>query len=176
MVRCLAVFPVLETHKHDTDVLALTGKAETDDPEHGIHDVGFLFQIVILDLFQHIQRAFGRGPRRALDQGEQDALILVGQEPLRRAHEQQAHGNKDANIGQPGQEPPAHQPAHGLAIACHQLVKTPVEHTEQPTAFLVAFGFQQGCAQRRRQGQRHKNRQRHGRNDRHRELFVNHAG
>ena len=172
--RLCALLPVFQSYEDQTKVLPLARKAEAHYAEDGFNDVTLVFQIVVLDLFDDLERAFRRRPRGGLHQCEQRALILGRQEACGRAHEQEHHRRDDRQIDQPDPQRTPHEPADRAGIPTKCLVKTAVEQAKEPAPLLVAALLEQGRTKRGRQGQGDHHRQRHRRDDGDRELFIDH--
>ena len=70
LARLSPIFPILELDKGQTHVLPIARKAEPHDAEQGVHDIGFLFEVIILDLLDHLQRPFRARSGGRLDEGK----------------------------------------------------------------------------------------------------------
>ena len=174
-----ALVPRLELDEGQARVLSATGKAETGHREDRLHRVLLVFHKVLFDRVDDLQRALLRGTGRQLDQGEQGALVFVGQETGRNFGKAVAHKSHQHRIARHVDPATAQHVAHHALVALAATVKHAVEPAKEAGVgqrMALGHGLEQGGAQGGRQNHRHQHRQRHGRHDGDRELAVDHAG
>jgi len=118
------------------------------------------------------------GARRQLDHADEVALVLLGQEASRQAHEQPGDAEQDGTVyGQPAARPRNHVRDAGL-VAADAGAEDAVEEAEEAGGRQQLFArrvLEQRRAHGRRQGQRHEGREDHGQHQRHGELAVDGA-
>ncbi|ERK18152.1 hypothetical protein L579_1472 [Pantoea sp. AS-PWVM4] len=163
-VGTATLVPRLEADEGDTGVLSTTGKAEAVNGKHRVHAVFLFSQEVIRHLVEHFLRTFLSRTGRQLCLSQQQPLILFRQERGRKTQEQIRHADNDDQIKYQVTTGAAYDMTNAINVVMGALIEQAVKPAEETGGFAVAaflYGFQHGCAQRRRQNQRHQHRQGH---------------
>src|SRR5690606_10976281 len=133
---------------------------------------------VLLDLFDHIDRAVGAGAGGQFDVAYYVALVFLGQErrgqaqvePAQQYHQQQEEQHHAAALVQNARDPVLVAGGGGVELAVE-----PAEEALLGFGMALGHRLENGGAQRGREGQRQEGREENGHGHRHRELAVDDA-
>src|SRR5271168_3813731 len=79
--------PVLQADEYEAGVLPVAAEAEAVDGEHAAYEIFLILEKLVARLIEGPLRELTRCARRRRHLDEQNALILIGQEGFRHAHE-----------------------------------------------------------------------------------------
>ncbi len=170
----VAFAPRLERDERDAAVWGAAGEAESVEGEDA-----FRFRYGVVDPLRKARRdavlVVGRGARRRLQDDDEIALVLVGDERSRRSEVHEArHGEREREHAQHG-TPKAQQGRKKSVIRAPQPRYRPVDQAEDRRGRRVIVAQEQR-RERRRKRQRRKERDRDRAGNRHRELLVEQPG
>ena len=145
--------PVNERAKGDAVILSLTGKAEACQREEAANVLALGVEIIVTDRVHDFRRPLKAGARRQLNQRNELALVLFGQEGGWQAHETNGHENHDDGKDAGKNPAPAQDTIDNRPVSIPQPIKAIIEPDgrllKRAGCLLMVRLFQDRRAERR---------------------------